>query len=216
VAVRSIGRSWDIIERTLETSSQLAVRVSVLVVFALAALAATLGLDLLLGGFVAGVILRLSLVGREVDRFESKLVAVGYGFLIPFFFVTSGVNFDLQSLLDDPLQMYKVPLFLALFLVVRGVPAMLLYRGTFDLRDRAALAFFSSTQLPLVVAITTIAVEEGHMRSSTSASLVGAAVLSTAIFPLVGLRLRGDRPLAGDAEAVPAAPVPAAAAAAEA
>jgi Kef-type K+ transport system membrane component KefB len=204
VAVRSIGRSWDIIERTLETSSQLAVRVSVLVVFALAALAASLGLDLLLGGFVAGVILRLALVGREVERFESKLVAVGYGFLIPFFFVTSGVNFDLQSLLDDPLQLYKLPMFLVLFLVVRGVPAMLLYRKVFDKRDRTALAFFSSTQLPLVVAITTIAVTEGHMRSSTAASLVGAAVLSTAIFPLVGLRLRGDRAATDEAHEEPA------------
>jgi Kef-type K+ transport system membrane component KefB len=199
VAVRSIGRSWDLFERTLETSSQVAVRVSVLVVFALAALAASLGLDLLLGGFVAGVILRLALQGREVKAFESKLVAVGYGFLIPFFFVTSGVNFDLDALLEDPLQLYKLPMFLALFLVVRGTPAMLFYRDIFDRRDRAALAFFSATQLPLVVAITTIAVEEGHMRSSTAASLVGAAVLSTAIFPLVGLRLRGDRASAAGA-----------------
>ena len=64
-------------------------------VFALGALAASLGLDLLLGGFVAGVIARLALKGREVDVFESKLTAVGYGFFIPFFFVVSGVNFDL-------------------------------------------------------------------------------------------------------------------------
>ena len=201
IAVRSIGRSWDLFERTLETSSQLAVRVAVLVVFALVALAGEMGLDILLGGFVAGVILRLALQGREVTRFESKLVAVGYGFLIPFFFVTSGVNFDLQALLDNPSQLYKLPMFLVLFLVVRGTPAMLLYRREFDRRDRAALAFYASTQLPLVVAITTIAVQEGHMRSSTAASLVGAAVLSTAIFPLVGLRLRGDRASAAAAQA---------------
>jgi Kef-type K+ transport system membrane component KefB len=200
IAVRSIGRSWDLLEKTLETSSQLAVRVSVLVVFALVALAATMGLDILLGGFVAGIILRLALQGREVRAFESKLVAVGYGFLIPFFFVTSGVNFDLQSLLDEPLELYKLPMFLALFLLVRGAPALLLYRGVLDARDRAALAFFSATELPLVVAITTIAVSEGHMRSETAASLVGAAVLSTAIYPLVGLRLRGDRASAADAE----------------
>src|SRR4051794_29081220 len=210
IAVRGIGRGWDLFEKTLETSSQLAVRVSVLVVFALVALAATMGLDILLGGFVAGVILRLALQGREVHMFESKLIAVGYGFLIPFFFVTSGVNFDLQSLIDDPVQLYKVPMFLALFLVVRGAPAMLLYRGILDRRDRAALAFFSATELPLVVAITTIAVSEAHMRPVTAASLVGAAVLSTAIYPLVGLRLRGDRPSAVEADTpIPAtAPTP--------
>ena len=73
---------------------------------------------------------------------------------------------------------------------MRGVPALLLYRKELDGRERRALAFFSSTELPLVVAITTIAIDQGHMRASTAASLVGAAILSTAIFPLVGLRLR--------------------------
>jgi hypothetical protein len=67
---------------------------------------------------------------------------------------------------------------------------MLLYRGVLGLRDRAALAFFCATELPLVVAITTIATETGHMRTSTAAGLVGAAMLSTLIFPFVGLRLR--------------------------
>ncbi len=92
IAVRSVGRSWDMFERTLETSGQLAIRTTVVIVFALTGLAATLGLDLLLGGFVAGIILRLALQGREVTVLESKLTAVGYGFLIPFFFVVSGIS----------------------------------------------------------------------------------------------------------------------------
>jgi Kef-type K+ transport system membrane component KefB len=193
IAVRGAGRGWDLLERSLETSGQLAIRVAVVLVFALAALANDLGLDLLLGGFVAGVIVRLALRGREVALFESKLTAVGYGFLIPFFFITSGLKFDLSALTEDPIQLLKLPLFLALFLVVRGVPALLLYRRVLDGRDRRALAFFSSTELPLVVAITTIAVEQGHMRSATAASLVGAAILSTMIFPLIGLKLREGR-----------------------
>ena len=191
-AVRFVGLGWDRIEGAMETSSQLPVRVSVLLVFALAYLASDLGLDLLLGGFVAGVITRLALKGREVTIFESKLSAVGYGFLIPFFFVVSGVNFDMSALVDDPARAALVPIFFVLFLIVRGVPAMLLYRKVLDFRDRAALAFFSSTELPLVVAITTIAVAEGHMKATTSAALVGAAVLSTAVYPLLGLRMRGS------------------------
>ena len=95
----------------------------------------------------------------------------------------------------------KVPLFVAMFLVVRGLPALLLYRRILDLRDRLALAVLSSTQLPLVVAITTVAVEGGHMRSSTAAALVGAAIISTLAFPLLGLRLRAGR---RDAELEPA------------
>jgi hypothetical protein len=81
-------------------------------------------------------------------------------------------------------------LFFGLFLVVRGTPAMLLYRGVLSARDRAALAFYSATELPLVVAITTIATETGHMKTSTAAGLVGAAMLSTLVFPFVGLALR--------------------------
>ena len=190
VAVRGVGRGWELLDRTLETSGQLAIRIAVVTVFALGALAASLGLDLLLGGFVAGVIARIALKGREVEVLESKLTAVGYGFFIPFFFVVSGIKFDLSALTEDPLRLLELPLFLGLFLVVRGVPALVLYRGVLDLRDRASLAVFSATALPLVVAITTIAVEEGHMRSSTAASLVGAGILSTAILPIVGLRLR--------------------------
>jgi Kef-type K+ transport system membrane component KefB len=192
-AVGGAGRGWPLIERTLETSGQLAIRIAVVLVFALGALASSLGLDLLLGGFVAGVIVRLALKGHEVRVFESKLTAVGYGFFIPFFFITSGLEFDLSALTDDPIRLLELPLFLAVFLVVRGVPALVLYRRELDQTDRLALAVFSSTQLPLVVAITTIAIEEGHMRAATAASLVGAAILSTMIFPLLGLRLRGDR-----------------------
>ncbi|HEX2389080.1 MAG TPA: cation:proton antiporter [Solirubrobacterales bacterium] len=191
-AVRFVGIGWEKIEGAMETSSQLPVRISVVLVFALAYLASDLGLDLLLGGFVAGIITRLALRGREVTIFESKLSAIGYGFLIPFFFVVSGVNYDMSALVDDPTRAALVPIFFVLFLVVRGVPAMLLYRKILELRDRVALAFFSATELPLVVAITTIAVSEGHMRTTTSAALVGAAVLSTAVYPLLGLRMRGS------------------------
>jgi Kef-type K+ transport system membrane component KefB len=192
LAVRSAWRGWPLIERTIETSSQLAVRLAVVLVFGLVALAAELGLDLLLGGFVAGMITRVALRGREVGVLDSKLTAIGYGLLIPFFFVTSGMNFDLDALTGSAEAMLKLLLFLALFLVVRGTPALLLYRGVFGLRDRAALAFFSATELPLVVAITTIAVEGGHMQSDTAAGLVGAAIISTLVYPLVGLRLRRD------------------------
>ena len=193
IAIRGVNFGWAAFERTLETSAQLPVRTAVVLIFLLAGLATDLGLDLLLGGFVAGIITRTALGGREVQVLESKLSAVGYGFLIPFFFVVSGIEFELNALLEDPAKAVKVPIFLLAFLIVRGLPALLLYVKELDLRDRAALAFFSATELPLVVAITTIAVDGGEMRASTAASLVGAAMLSTAIYPLVGLRLRGSR-----------------------
>jgi Kef-type K+ transport system membrane component KefB len=189
-SVRVGLRGIPVLEQTLEASSQLAVRIAVLLIFGLAALAGELGLDVLLGGFVAGMITRTALRGGEMKALESKLTAVGFGFLVPFFFVSSGINFDLDALFASAGALLKVPLFLALFLVVRGAPALLLYRGVLDARARAALAFFSATALPLVVAITTVAQDGGHMSSSTAAALVGAAILSTLIFPLVGLSVR--------------------------
>lgn len=188
-SMRLAWRGWPLLERTLETSGQLAVRIAVLLTFGLVALATELGLEVLLGGFVAGMITRAALRGREVTAFESKLTAVGFGFLIPFFFVSSGIDFDLSAL-GSAETLLKVPLFVVLFLIVRGAPALLLYRSVLDARERVALAVFSATQLPLVVAITTVAVEEGHMRSSTAAALVGAALFSTLIFPFIGLAMR--------------------------
>jgi Kef-type K+ transport system membrane component KefB len=113
--------------------------------------------------------------------------------LIPFFFVTSGMAFNLHVLVNDPSALLKLPLFAILFLVVRGLPAMTLYRRTLDRRDRLALGVFCSTELPLVVAITTLALKLGDMRSSTASALVGAAIISTLVYPLIGLRLRRDR-----------------------
>jgi Kef-type K+ transport system membrane component KefB len=189
ISMRLAPRGWSALERTFESSSQLAVRITVVLVFGLVLLAGELGLDVLLGGFVAGMIVRLALKGHELQVFESKLTAVGFGFFVPFFFVTSGIEFDLGAL-GSVSALLKLAMFLCLFLVVRGLPALLLYRRVLQARQRAALAFFSATELPLVVAITTIAIEVGKMTTSTAAGLVGAAMLSTLIFPFAGLALQ--------------------------
>lgn len=191
VAVRSSSRTMPLFEQTIEKSSQLAVRWIVVLVFALALLASDLGLDLLLGGFAAGLITRLVLRKREVPGFDSKLTAIAFGVFIPFFFVVSGMRLDVDALFSSASSVGKLLLFFVLFLVVRGTPALLLYRGVLPLReDRMALALFTSTQLPLVVAITTVAVQAGHMRASTAAALIGAGALTTLAGPLHGMRMR--------------------------
>jgi Kef-type K+ transport system membrane component KefB len=193
-------RFWRFVGKSMLTSGQLPVRLTVALLIALVALAEEFGLDLILGAFSAGIIVRLVLGSqpedpeerrlerRQREVFEIKLDAIGYGFAIPAFFITSGMSFDLDSLLE-PSALVKLPLFLVLFLVIRGLPALLLYRDELpDQRQRAALALFSATQLPLVVAITAIGVDTGEMRASTASALVGAAMLSTLIFPLLGTR----------------------------
>ncbi len=208
VAVRSSGHTLPLFESTIEKSSQLAVRWIVVLVFALALLANDLGLDLLLGGFAAGLITRQVLQKREVPAFDSKLTAVAFGVFIPFFFVVSGMKLDVNALFASVSGVLKLFLFFVLFLVVRGIPAMVLYVKELPLReDRMALALFSATQLPLVVAITTIAVSKGHMKASTAAALVGAGAMSTFAGPLHGLYMRRRAARKRSAEHLPAEPV---------
>src|SRR3954451_22678838 len=135
IAVRSSERTLPLFERTLEKSSQLAVRWIVVLVFALALLASELGPDLLLGGFAAGLITRQVLKTREVPAFDSKLSAVAFGVFIPFFFVVSGMQLDVDALFASVSGVVKLFVFFGLFLLVRGTPALLLYRRVLGRRD---------------------------------------------------------------------------------
>jgi Kef-type K+ transport system membrane component KefB len=194
-ASQGVKHNQTFLERTLNTTGQVPVRLTVLLIFALVALAFRLGLDIILGAFAAGIVMRLILSGRDVSAWESKVEAVGFGVLIPFYFVVSGMQLDLNAL-ESVVDLLKIPLFLVIMLIVRGAPAMLLYRKTLNRAERIGLALFSSTQLPLVVAITTIGVEEHRMRASTAAALVAAGALSVLIFPTLGLiamKLKGAK-----------------------
>ncbi|HTX32740.1 MAG TPA: cation:proton antiporter [Solirubrobacteraceae bacterium] len=187
LTLRLSHQTVPMFKRTIEASSQVAVRSALVLVFALAFLAYKLGLDLLLGGFAAGMITRQLLKRSELPEFDSKLNAIAFGVFVPFFFIVSGMKLDVTALFASPSGVAKCLLFFVLFFVVRGTPALLLYRRVLGRRQQLALAFFSATQLPLVVAITDLATASGHMRASTAAALVGAAVLSTLVYPLVGI-----------------------------
>ncbi len=174
-----------LLRRHLHTTAQLPVRISVLLVFLLVYLTLQLGLDVLLGTFAAGIVVRLFIAGEDSELVIGKLEAIGFGYLIPIFFIVSGVNFDLEALVHQPGALARVPVFLGLFLVVRGTPALLLYRKLLDRRDRWGLAFFSATGLPLIVVITTIGVSEGKMRPVNAAALVAAGMVSVLVYPLL-------------------------------
>lgn len=184
-------RAIEVLSRTLQTTSQLPVRLSMLLLGALVVLADVLDLDILLGAFAAGSLVGLVSRGPDAEVFRQKLDALGFGFLIPIFFVTSGANLDLHALVASPDALARVPLFLAAFLVVRGAP-VLLYRRDLGARERALLALFSATTLPLVVVITEIGKETGRLTPESAAALVGAGILSVLLFPLLALSLRGS------------------------
>ncbi len=178
-----------LIDATMHSSGQLALRLALLLLGALVAVAGSLGLDVVLGAFAAGFIVGLITRAPSARDFRVKLDGVGYGFLIPIFFISTGLEFDLDSLLDDPGSLLLVPFFASLFLLARGLPAYLLARADLPRRERTALAVMTASALPLVVAITEIATENGTLAEDDAAALVGAAMLSLLLFPLIGTAL---------------------------
>ncbi|TCC63440.1 cation:proton antiporter [Kribbella pittospori] len=190
--VATAGRSQRIggvLERLQDTTAEIRVRAAVVLLVAFVALAERFGLETILGAFLAGAV--VGLVDRDSSshpRFRTKLDALGYGFLIPVFFVTSGLRLDLRGLLDDPAALLRVPLFLLALLVVRGVPAYLAVR-TLGPRATTATALLQATSLPFIVTATQIGVITGLMGPVTAAALVCAGLLSVLIFPATALAL---------------------------
>src|SRR5215217_1282629 len=173
--VRGAERSMRVREdllRLQDTTAQIRVRAAIVLFVGFAAIAEQLGLEAILGTFIAGAI--ISLVDRDEvmthPDFRRKLEAVGFGFFIPVFFVTSGVRFDLGALTASSSNLAMVPVFLAALVAARGLPA-LLYRGRLGGRHSA------------------IAMELGLIDAAAGAALIGAGLLSVLLFPLTGLVL---------------------------
>jgi Kef-type K+ transport system membrane component KefB len=170
-----------------------------LLLILLLALAGTFGLDVVLGAFIAGIIVRRFSPPSEESLLQGKIEAIGFGFLIPLFFVVSGANLDIVSIIENPAPMLR---FFAYILVARGLVQYVVYRNAIpDRRERARFSLLVATGLPIIVAVTSIEVEAGVMLPSNAAALVGAGALTVLVFPLVGDRLvRGRRTSAPDQE----------------
>src|SRR6266536_64345 len=181
-------RIVQLLTRTMFSSAQLPVRLSVLLLLGLAFLAGNLGLDMILGAFTAGIVVGYVTRGHDSKPLRERLDGLGFGFFVPIFFIVGGMKFDVAALVASPTTMLRLPVFLALFLLCRGLPA-LLYRRDLPSRDQFALALLSATQLPLVVAICEIGVSTGRMLPENAAALIGAGLLSVLLFPLIGLIL---------------------------
>jgi Kef-type K+ transport system membrane component KefB len=183
------SRLVAILRKTMHTTAQLPVRLSLLLLAVLFVISGQFGLDSILGAMAAGMIVALLTGSEDGEEVRKRLESIGFGFFVPVFFVVTGLKFDLTALLGSGRALAELPLFLALFLIVRGTP-VLLYRRDFAKKDLAALALVSATALPLVVAITEIGVSSERMRADTAAALVGAGMLSVLLYPLIALILR--------------------------
>lgn len=190
------GRLHQFVAATLHTSGQFAVRVVLLILIALVTLSVVFGIDMLLGAFTAGLVWRMMMrdaghADREVV--ESKIEAIAFGFLVPIFFVYTGVTFDLQSLLQNPVLLALVPVALVALFVVRGLPSMLAAPPGSRARDRLSVALMGATGLPIIVAVTSIGTEHKLIPASSASVLVGAGMLSVLLFPIIAMALRGEQ-----------------------
>jgi len=163
-----------------DSTGQTTLRWTVCLLVGLLVIAGEFGLDVVLGAFLAGAVLRHWAPG-ETDAFEAKLDAIGYGFFIPIFFVVAGMGVDVASIRESPSRLL---VFLALLLLVRGLPVLFVYRRELAIRERTQLMLCTATTLPLLVALAQIGVENGTMLSENAAGIVGAGVLSVLLFPL--------------------------------
>jgi Kef-type K+ transport system membrane component KefB len=175
-----------LLRRTMHASTQLPVRVALLVMATLVVVAIEFGFEGVLGAFAAGMIVGLATRGEGGRLFRLKIDAVCFGWLTPFFFVGTGIQFDPGLLLRSLETMVLAPVFLALFLVVRGLP-VLAYRDALPAGERLPFALYSSVaSLALVVVITGIGLRAGHMNQDVAQALVAAALLSLLVYPTLG------------------------------
>lgn len=190
------GAMHRVVNSTLHTSGQFAVRVVFLVLAALLALSMVLDLDMLLGAFAAGVVWRLLM--RDADpedqrAVESKIEGVAFGFLVPVFFVYTGITFDLDALLRTPALLALVPATVVALVLVRGIPSVAAAPTGSGWRERIAVGLLGATGLPIVVAVTSVGVAGGVLPTAAASVLVGGGMLSVLVLPLVAMGLRKRR-----------------------
>ena len=173
----------NVIERGQETSSQTAVRLTALLLVALLAVAEGFGLDVVLGAFIAGIIIKQLSPANEEAVLQKKVEGIAFGVFIPIFFIVSGARLDVDSIVENPSLLL---IFFVLLLVVRGIPQFFIYRRAIpQAKERAGYSLYVATALPIIVAVTSVELGAELMSPSIAAALVGAGALSVLVFPLI-------------------------------
>ena len=193
--VEQSSRLRSALVRLQDSSAQIRVRGALVLLVGLVVIAQLFGLEVILGAFFAGAVLRLLDRDEMMTHtgFHTKLQAVGFGVFIPFFFITSGMQLDARALFAGGPALALVPVFLPALLLARGLPAAL-YRPMVGDRCSLAAGLLQATSLPFVVAATGIGTELGLLSPAIGAAMVVAGLLSVVLFPLGALTLlRGGR-----------------------
>jgi len=178
------------LHRFQDSTSQISVRFALTLLVGFVGLAYGFGAEAILGAFLAGVAFRS--VYKETTEIRPllrvKLEAIGFGFFVPIFFITSGIDFNLHALFSNISILALVPLFLVALLLVRGIPAIL-YRPLLDNRHTVIAGLLQATSLTFIVAATQLGEQLHLISSAITAALVASGLLSVIIYPLIALIL---------------------------
>lgn len=194
---RETSKVLSIIRAGSETTGQTTVRLTVLLLVALCVLAEVFDLDVVLGAFAAGFILRRALPSGD-EQLEHKLNGLAFGLLIPVFFVTSGMAINPAAVAAQPLTLV---LFVLMIVLVRGLPVFIASKlerdptnglRLFDSRDSVRIGLFAATGLPIIVAVTSTAVAAGQMSPANASVLVAGGAVTVLIMPLTVTLLAGS------------------------
>lgn len=201
LVVLSRASKWEpgrVVTRRLdETSSQVRVRLAVMILLGAAVLASSFRFEAILGTFLAGAVLAIVIRGDVHEHdFRRKIEAVGYGFFVPVFFVTSGLRFSLIGV-DDPQEWLRVGVFLISLLLIRAVPA-LLSRKHLGRREVIASGLLMATNLSFIVVAVSVGRELGKMQPITGSALIITGLVSAVLFPMLAQQvLKGATPEQG-------------------
>ena len=184
---RAGNRLFAFAHQTRHTNSQTLVRAVVVLLVGLVALSAVFQLDIVLGAFAAGFVLRY-IVPEGDHELERKLEGMAYGFFIPLFFIVSGAKIDLMAVFEQPVLLVS---FIVLLLLVRALPIFVALsagekaRRELCVHERLTVSLYCTTALPIIVAVTTVAVDAGAMPSGTAGTLVAAGAITVFLMPLL-------------------------------
>jgi Kef-type K+ transport system membrane component KefB len=182
----------SLILRRLADDEILPVRASLVLLLGFVFLANRFGIEIVIGAYAAGLAVAMLVDGTEAEVLEERLTLIGSGFFVPVFFIASGAELDLSTLVSSPGSLARLAVFCLLFMVIRAAPLQL-FRGALDKRDMPALALLTSVTLPLVVAIAYLGVRKGQMSTEDASALVGAAVITVTGFPTLALSICADK-----------------------
>lgn len=183
-------RVLKVLAKTLTQSSQMPIRISVLLLVGMAVFAEDLGLDLALGALAAGMMIGLAMREHDSHVFHLKVDAIGFGFLIPIFFIVSGMKLDMSAMFESPAALTMMGLLIAAILLTR-IPVVLIYWRTLGLRQSMSLGLMSATTLSLIVVLVDIGVDRGMLTAAEAAPMVAAGMVTVILFPTLGAVLAG-------------------------